>query len=38
MTKDFLERDIKEEMNIELKYINEHFIDSERIRNWKPGI
>lgn len=38
LTRDFLERDIRREMDEEVKYIREHFIDSERIRNWKFGM
>ncbi len=38
ITHDFLMLDIRKEMNMEISYINEHFMDSERIRNWKFGI
>lgn len=37
LAKDFLQKDIYKEMGIELNYLQEHFIDSERIRNWKFG-
>lgn len=37
LTHDFLQRDIRQEMDEEIAYINEHFIDSEKIRNWKFG-
>lgn len=37
LTRDFLERDIKKEMDEEIGYINSHFIDSDRIKNWKFG-
>ncbi len=37
LTRDFLRKDIQKEMSIENKYINDHFIDSERILNWKFG-
>ena len=33
--RDFLQNEVRREMNIELDYINEHFIDSEKIINWK---
>ncbi|MDD3940072.1 MAG: phosphoketolase family protein [Candidatus Pacebacteria bacterium] len=38
LTHDFLQRDIRQEMDQEISYINEHFIDSEKIRNWKFGL
>ncbi len=38
LTRDFLQRDIKQEMDEEYAYLNEHFIDSEKIRNWKFGL
>lgn len=38
LTRDFLQKDIRKEMDEEIAYINEHFIDSERIRNWKFGL
>lgn len=37
LTRDFLQKDIKKEMDEEIKYINSHFIDSERVRNWRFG-
>ncbi len=35
LTKDFLQKDFRKEMNEELKYIEEHFVDNDRIKNWK---
>lgn len=37
LTNDFLLKDIYREMGAESEYLREHFIDSERIRNWKFG-
>lgn len=37
ITRDFLQKDIRKEMDEEVKYINSHFIDNERIRKWKFG-
>lgn len=35
LTRDFLEKDIRKQMDNELDYINEHLIDSDRIRDWR---
>lgn len=37
MTRDFLQNEIRKEMNIQIEYINEHFVDSEEIINWQFG-
>ena len=35
LTRDFLQKEIRKNMEKEVTYINKHFIDSDEIRNWK---
>ena len=35
LTRDFIQKEIRKNMEKEVTYINKHFIDSDEIRNWK---
>jgi xylulose-5-phosphate/fructose-6-phosphate phosphoketolase len=38
LTLDFLQKEVRKQMNKEVEYIDEHFIDSKEVRDWRFGI